>query len=72
MKQDNHLNPNGKRRWGYSGTEASIEIGKQTVGETGGVDHLRNDRGDSAASNSDDATAPKSTDKKAAGDRRGE
>lgn len=41
VKKDNHIDPNIKARWGFSGDEGGITVGPQTVGETGGVDHAR-------------------------------
>lgn len=41
VKKDNHIDPNIKARWGFSGDEGEITVGPQTVGETGGVDHAR-------------------------------
>ncbi|MBS4081808.1 hypothetical protein [Pseudomonas rustica] len=41
VKKDNHIDPNIKARWGFSGDEGKITVGPQTVGETGGVDHAR-------------------------------
>ena len=41
VKKDNHIDPNIKARWGFSGDDGEITVGPQTVGETGGVDHAR-------------------------------
>lgn len=41
VEKDNHIDPELKARWGFGGTEGSITVGPETVGETGGVDHAR-------------------------------
>lgn len=41
VQKDNHIDPNTKARWGFSGGEGEVTVGPQTVGETGGVDHAR-------------------------------
>ena len=41
MRDDNYMNPNDKARWGFSGTAKDVKVGTETVGETGGVDHVR-------------------------------
>lgn len=41
MKDDNYMNPNDKARWGFSGTLKGVKVGEKTVGETGGVEHVR-------------------------------
>ena len=41
VQKDNHIDPNTKARWGFSGDAGEITVGPQTVGETGGVDHAR-------------------------------
>ena len=51
VKKDNHIDPNIKARWGFSGDEGEITVGPQTVGETGGVDSARTDSDESAARN---------------------
>lgn len=40
-QKDNHIDPNLKARWGFSGAPGSVTVGSETVGETGGVDHAR-------------------------------
>lgn len=41
VQKDNHIDPNTKARWGFSGDAGEITVGPRTVGETGGVDHAR-------------------------------
>lgn len=41
VQKDNHIDPNTKARWGFAGGEGEVTVGPQTVGETGGVDHVR-------------------------------
>ena len=66
MRDDNYMNPNDKARWGYSGTK-EIKIGEQTVGETGGVEHVRSEPNDDAArNNGGGADNPKPAAKKSA------
>lgn len=67
MRDDKYMNPNAKARWGYAGKKDEIKIGEQTVGETGGVDHVRSEPKDEAArNNGGGADAPKPTAKPAA------
>jgi len=51
VAKDNYVDPNDKARWGFSGSEGEIKVGSQTVGETGGVDHARNEPKDEGAVN---------------------
>lgn len=41
MQDDKYMNPNNKARWSFGGSRDKITVGDQTVGETGGVDHVR-------------------------------
>lgn len=62
MREDKYMNPNDKARWGYSGTKDEIKVGEETVGETGGVDHVRSEPEDEAARNNGGGVkAPKKT-----------
>lgn len=51
VEKDKHIDPNGKARWGFGGSEGNITVGPQTVGETGGVDSVRTESDESAARN---------------------
>lgn len=59
VEQDKHIDPNVKARWGFGGSEGSITVGPQTVGETGGVDSARTDADEPAARNNGAGTASK-------------
>lgn len=60
MKDDKYMNPNDKARWGYSGTLNNIKVGEQTVGDTGGVEHVRSEpENDAARNNGGGADNPK-------------
>lgn len=49
-KEDNVLDPNQKKRWGFSaGADGQIKVGPQTVEETGGVNTIRTDADDPEA-----------------------
>ncbi|MDL2186717.1 hypothetical protein P5706_21235 [Pseudomonas sp. ChxA] len=39
IQKDNHIDPNLKARWGFSGAPGNVTVGAETVGETGGVEH---------------------------------
>ncbi|WP_049870497.1 hypothetical protein [Pseudomonas cremoricolorata] len=41
LAKDNYIDPESKARWGFGGTAGKIIVGPETVGETGGVDHVR-------------------------------
>lgn len=58
VKKDNHIDPNIKARWGFSGDEGEITVGPQTVGETGGVDHARSRIADGGGRNSGGGAEP--------------
>lgn len=58
VKKDNHIDPNIKARWGFSGDEGEITVGPQTVGETGGVDHARSRIAEGGARNSGGGAEP--------------
>lgn len=51
MQEDKHIDPNNKARWGFGGSEESVTVGPQTVGETGGVDSARTESDETAARN---------------------
>lgn len=52
MQDDTYLNPNDKARWGYAqGEDGKLQVGPQTVGETGGVEHARSEPRDKGALN---------------------
>lgn len=51
VAKDNYIDPNSKARWGFGGSEGNITVGPETVGETGGVDHVRNEPKDEGAVN---------------------
>lgn len=51
LAKDNYIDPETKARWGFGGSESVITVGPQTVGETGGVDHVRNEPKDEGAVN---------------------
>lgn len=51
LAKDNYIDPDTKARWGFGGSEGNITVGPQTVGETGGVDHARNQPKDEGAVN---------------------
>lgn len=51
MKDDKYMNPNNKARWSFSGTLKDIKVGEKTVGETGGVEHVRSEPENEAARN---------------------
>lgn len=51
VEKDHYVDPNDKARWGFSGSDSEIKVGPQTVGETGGVDHVRNEPKDEGAVN---------------------
>ncbi|TWI52978.1 hypothetical protein IQ22_02813 [Pseudomonas duriflava] len=56
-KEDNVLDPNAKARWGYaSGADGQIQVGPQTVEETGGVNTIRMNADDSGARNNGGGT----------------
>ena len=58
VKKDNHIDPNIKARWGFSGDEGEITVGPQTVGETGGVDHARSRIAEGGGRNSGGGAEP--------------
>lgn len=58
VKKDNHIDPNIKARWGFSGDEDEITVGPQTVGETGGVDHARSRIAEGGGRNSGGGAEP--------------
>ena len=58
VKKDNHIDPNIKARWGFSGDEGKITVGPQTVGETGGVDHARSRIAEGGGRNSGGGAEP--------------
>jgi hypothetical protein len=58
VKKDNHIDPNIKARWGFSGDEGEITVGPQTVGETGGVDHARSRIAEGCGRNSGGGAEP--------------
>ncbi len=58
VKKDNHIDPNIKARWGFSGDEGEITVGPQTVGETGGVDHARSRTAEGGGRNSGGGAEP--------------
>lgn len=58
VKKDNHIDPNIKARWGFSGDESEITVGPQTVGETGGVDHARSRIAEGGGRNSGGGAEP--------------
>lgn len=67
MRDDKYMNPNDKARWSFSGKKDEIKIGEQTVGETGGVEHVRSEPDDDAArNNGGGADNPKPAAKKSA------
>ena len=41
MQNDKYMNPNEKARWGFSSKGKHVTVGDKTVGETGGVEHVR-------------------------------
>lgn len=49
--KDHYVDPNDKARWGFSGSDGEIKVGPETVGETGGVDHARNEPKEEGAVN---------------------
>ncbi len=51
MKDDKYMNPNNKARWGFGGTAQKITVGPQTVGEAGGVEHVRTEPANEGAHN---------------------
>ncbi|SER52481.1 MULTISPECIES: hypothetical protein [Pseudomonas] len=52
QKTDNVIDPNEKARWGFSaGADGQIQVGPETVGETGGVETIRSDVDDAEARN---------------------
>ncbi|ASN68632.1 hypothetical protein 3S11_11 [uncultured Caudovirales phage] len=52
QKTDNVVDPNEKARWGFSaGADGQIQVGPETVGETGGVETIRSDVDDAEARN---------------------
>lgn len=51
VAKDNYIDPNSKARWGFGGSEGKVTVGPETVGETGGVDHARNEPKDEGAVN---------------------
>lgn len=51
VKKDNHIDPNIKARWDFTGGPGEVRVGHQTVGETGGVDSVRTDADRKAAHN---------------------
>jgi len=51
VAKDNYIDPNQKARWGFGGSDGNITVGPETVGETGGVDHVRNEPKDEGAVN---------------------
>ncbi|WP_312158116.1 HeH/LEM domain-containing protein [Pantoea piersonii] len=51
VAKDHYVDPNDKARWGFAGSDGEIKVGPQTVGETGGVDHVRNEPKDEGAVN---------------------
>jgi len=56
IEKDKHIDPNNKARWGFGGSEGSITVGPQTVGETGGVDSARTESKETAARNNGGGT----------------
>lgn len=66
MKDDNYMNPNEKARWGFSGKAGKIKVGPKTVGQTGGVEHVRVEPENEAARHNGGGEKPtKADDKKA-------
>ena len=66
MENDNYMNPNDKARWGFSGKAGKVTVGAKTVGETGGVDHVRTEPENEAARHNGGGEKPtKADDKKA-------
>lgn len=51
VAKDNYIDPNQKARWGFGDSDGNITVGPETVGETGGVDHVRNEPKDEGAVN---------------------
>lgn len=51
VAKDNYIDPNSKARWGFGGSEGNITVGPETVGETGGIDHVRKEPKDEGAVN---------------------
>lgn len=51
VAKDNYIDPNQKARWGFGGSDGNITVGPETVGETGGVDHVRSEPKDEGAVN---------------------
>lgn len=51
LAQDNHIDPEGKARWGFGGGVGNITVGPQTVGETGGVESVLTEPDNSGAHN---------------------
>lgn len=51
VAKDNYIDPNQKARWGFVGSDGNITVGPETVGETGGVDHVRSEPKDEGAVN---------------------
>ena len=63
MKDDKYLNPNDKARWGFSGKAGKVTVGAKTVGETGGVEHVRTDQQSDAARHNGGGDKPTKGDK---------
>ncbi|QNU44384.1 hypothetical protein IDH70_04965 [Mixta calida] len=51
VAKDNYIDPNSKARWGFGSDGKQVTVGPETVGETGGVDHARNEPKDEGAVN---------------------
>jgi len=56
LAQDNHIDPEGKARWGFGGSVGNITVGPQTVGETGGVESVLTEPDNSGAHNNGGGT----------------
>ncbi len=65
MQNDNYMNPNEKRRWGFSGKAGKVTVGDKTVGETGGVEHVRTEPENEAARNNGGGEKPTTAKKSA-------
>lgn len=62
VAKDNYIDPNSKARWGFGSDGKQVTVGPDTVGETGGVDHARNEPKDEGAHGNGSGVQPTAAD----------
>jgi len=62
VAKDNYIDPNSKARWGFGSDGKQVTVGPETVGETGGVDHARNEPKDEGAHGNGSGVQPTAAD----------